>query len=127
MRFLTLGEVLSIHSDVVTSTGGHPGVRDLAALESCLAQPRQTFGGSDLYPTVTEKAAVLGFGIIANHPFIDGNKRTGHAAMEIFLVLNGLEISADIDEQERVILGVASGELNRSQFTRWLTSRAKAR
>jgi len=99
----------------------------LAGLESCLAQPRQSFGGSDLYPTLTEKAAVLGFGIIANHPFMDGNKRTGHAAMEVFLLLNGLEISADVDEQERVILAVASGQLDRSGFARWLALNVKGR
>ncbi len=127
MRFLTLGDVLTIHLDVVQDTGGHPGVRDLAALESCLAQPRQSFSGSDLYPTITEKAAVLAFGIIANHPFIDGNKRTGHAAMEVFLLLNGLEISANVDEQERVVLTVASGEMDRSGFARWLASNVKSR
>lgn len=126
MRFLTLGEVLAIHLDVVRSTGGHSGVRDLSTLESCLAQPRQTFGGSDLYPTVTEKAAVLGFSIIANHPFIDGNKRTGHAAMEVFLLLNDLEIGADVEEQERVILTLASGEMDRIAFACWLAGNVRA-
>ncbi len=127
MRFLTLGEVLAIHLDVIRCTGGHLGARDLAALESCLAQPRQTFAGSDLYPSLTEKAAVLGFTIIANHPFIDGNKRTGHAAMEVFLLLNGVEVFAHLDEQEQVILKIASGEMDRAAFARWLTSHVKNR
>jgi death on curing protein len=70
-----------------------------------------TFGGEDLYPSLLEKAAALGFSIIMNHPFVDGNKRTGHAAMETFLILNGMEINASVDEQERVVLAIASGEL----------------
>lgn len=65
-------------------------------LESALIQPRMTFGGEELYPTIIEKASALGYSIIKNHPFIDGNKRAGHAAMEVFLVLNGFEISASI-------------------------------
>ncbi|WP_246844273.1 type II toxin-antitoxin system death-on-curing family toxin [Hydrocoleum sp. CS-953] len=84
----------------------------MSALESAVAQPAATFAGEDLYPTVIDKAAALGFLIIMNHPFIDGNKRIGHAAMEVFLILNGLEINASVDEQEQVILAVASGELN---------------
>ena len=79
-----------------------------------------TFAGADLYPTLVEKAAVLGYSLISNHPFIDGNKRTGHAAIEVFLMLNGWEIRASVDEQERVILGVASGEIDRKQFSDWL-------
>jgi death-on-curing protein len=100
-------------------SGGSVGVRDLGALESALAQPRMTFGG-ELYPTIAEKAAALGFSLIMNHPFVDGNKRAGHAAMETFLVLNGYEIEAAVDEQERIILQVASGELGRDEFTDWL-------
>ncbi len=79
-----------------------------------------TFGGEELYPTIVEKAAALGFSMIKNHPFVDGNKRTGHAAMETFLVLNGFEIEATVDEQEKIILQVASGELGRDDFTDWL-------
>lgn len=89
-------------------------------LESTVAQPRITFGGEDLYPSLVEKAAALGFSIIMNHPFVDGNKRTGHAATEIFLVLNGLEINASVDEQERTVLAIASGELGREAFVDWL-------
>jgi death-on-curing family protein len=86
------------------------GVFNLPALESTLAQPRMTFAGADLYPTLVEKAAALGYPLIQNHPFVDGNKRTGHAAMEVFLVLNGHEIRAAVDEQERIILQVAAEE-----------------
>ena len=96
------------------------GIRNLDALESAVAQPKMTFGREDLYPTIIEKASALGFSLIKNHPFLDGNKRTGHAAMEIFLVLNGMEIDALIEEQERVVLLLASGDLGREEFTEWL-------
>ncbi len=79
-----------------------------------------TFAGEDLYPNLIEKALSLGFSIIMNHPFVDGNKRTGHAATETFLVLNGLEINASVDEQERIVLAIAAGELGREAFVEWL-------
>lgn len=122
MRYLTLNEVLTLHDRVIAQTGGSFGVRDIGRLESALAQPRMTFDGVELYPTLAEKAATLGFSIIQNHPFLDGNKRTGHAAMEIFLFLNGFEIQSSIDEQEKVILQVASGKMSREQFSGWANS-----
>lgn len=120
IRYLTLVEVLNLHRQVIEQSRGALGLRDLAALQSALAQPRMTFGGEDLYPTLADKAAALGFSIIMNHPFVDGNKRTGHAAMETFLVLNGIEISASVDEQEQVILALASGNSGRESFVEWL-------
>jgi death-on-curing protein len=120
MRFLTLIEVLELHRRVIEQSGGAFGIRDVGLLESAIAQPRMTFGGKDLYPSLLEKAAALGFSIIMNHPFVDGNKRTGHAATETFLVLNGVEINASVDEQERVVLEIASGELGREVFVEWL-------
>jgi death-on-curing protein len=122
MRYLTLNEVLELYRRIMEQSGGSVGIHDLDALESALAQPRVTFGGEELYPAVIEKASALGFSIIKNHPFVDGNKRTGHAAMETFLVLNGYEIEATVDEQERIILQVAAGELGRDEFTDWLRS-----
>ena len=126
MRYLTLNEVLAVHDQVMRQSGGAVGVLSLSALESALAQPRMTFGGADLYPTPVEKAAALGHSLIANHPFVDGNKRTGHAAMEVFLMVNGFEIQAAVDEQEQVILQVAAGAMKREEFTEWLRARAKA-
>jgi len=120
MRYLTLREILALYHRVIDQSGGSRGIRDLGAVESALAQPQMTFGGADLYPTIAEKAAVLGFSLIMNHPFIDGNKRAGHAAMEVFMMLNGYEIEASVEEQERVILQVASGEIGREAFTHWL-------
>jgi death-on-curing protein len=120
IRYLTLVEVLNLHRQIIEQSGGALGMRDLGALESALAQPRMTFGAEDLYPMLADKAAALGFSIVMNHPFVDGNKRTGHAAMETFLVLNGMEISASVDEQEQVILALASGNSERESFVEWL-------
>jgi death-on-curing protein len=85
-----------------------------------------TFDGVDLYPTLISKAAALGFSLIQGHPFVDGNKRIGHAAMEVFLVLNGFEIFASVDEQEATVLAVASGSLSREALTAWLESHVQA-
>jgi death-on-curing protein len=120
VRYLTLSEALELHRQVIAQSGGALGILNLGALESALAQPRMTFGGEELYPTIIQKASALGYSLIKNHPFMDGNKRTGHAAMEVFLLLNGSEISATVDEQERIILQVASGELQRDKLTDWL-------
>jgi death-on-curing protein len=122
MRYLALKEALELHRLIIEQSGGLAGVRDLGALESALAQPQMTFDGQELYPTVIEKASALGFSLINNHPFIDGNKRVGHAAMEVFLVLNGYEIAASVDEQERIILDIASSTLGREHLTDWLHS-----
>ena len=120
MRYLTLNEVIEIYRRIIEQSGGSAGIANQGGLESALAQPRMSFGGQDLYPTIVEKASALGFSLIKNHPFIDGNKRLGHAALEVFLVLNGFEIEATVDEQERVILQLASAKLGREEFTDWL-------
>ena len=120
MRYVTLAEVVVLHRAIIDSTGGATGVRELGGLESALAQPRATFGGVDLHPTLPAKAAALGYSLALNHPFLDGNKRVAHAAMEVFLILNGLEIVADTDEQERLMLDIAAGHLDRSHLQGWL-------
>jgi death-on-curing protein len=127
VRYLTLSEVLEVHRQILAQSGGAAGLMHLPALESALAQPQMTFGGEELYPTVVDKAAVLGYTLIKNHPFLDGNKRTGHAAMEVFLVLNGYEIRAAVDEQERVILQVVTSEIDREEFTTWLRAHVVAK
>jgi death on curing protein len=121
MRYLGLAEVVELHRLVINSSGGSHGVRDLGALESALAQPRMSFGGEDLYPSLVEKAAALCFSLVKNHPFVDGNKRAGHAAMETFLILNGFELDAKVDVQEGLMLALAAGELDRSELVRWIS------
>src|SRR5471032_57962 len=103
MRYLTLGEVVALHRAIVEQTGGATGLRDLNLLDSALAQPKATFFGNDLHATIFDKAAALCASLVQNHPFVDGNKRIGHAAMETFLLLNGFEIDASVEEQERLI------------------------
>ena len=125
MRYITIGEVLEIYKRVMQETGGLVGIRDLGALESAIAQPYMTFGGNKIYPSLAEKTAALGFSLIQNHPFTDGNKRTGHAVMESFLGLNDYEINANTDEQVEIILSLASGKLNRNEFTEWLSNHIK--
>jgi len=120
MRFLFLAAVLELHRQVIEQSGGAGGLFHLSALESALAQPHMTFAGEELYPALVEKAAASGVSVIKNHPFVDGNNRPGHAAMETLLVLNGYEIRASGDEQEHVILPVATGAMAQQEFTIWL-------
>jgi death-on-curing protein len=120
MIYLELAEVLELHRRLIEQSGGSPGVRDRGLLESALAQPQMAFGGEELNPTIADKASALGFSLIRNHPFVDGNKRIGHAALETFLVCNGYELNASTDEQEAVILQVAAGKMDRDTFTEWL-------
>ncbi|MBV6400581.1 MAG: hypothetical protein CNIPEHKO_00874 [Anaerolineales bacterium] len=108
IRSLTIAEVLEIYQRIMKQTGGLVAIRD--------------FGGSELYPSIAEKAAALGFSLIQNHPFADGNKRTGHAATAMFLAINGYKIDASIDEQTEIILSVAAGKLSRENFAEWLSN-----
>ena len=125
MRYLALPEVLEIHRRVLAQSGGAPGVRELGALESAIAQPAMTFAGADLYPTIASKASAICFSLVMNHPFVDGNKRVGHASMETFLILNGYELRADVDDAERTILQLAAGHLTRDDFGDWVTNRVE--
>ena len=122
MRFLSLGEVLALHRRILAESGGRLGVRDLGAIASALSQPRVSVGGEDAYPTLVDKAAALGYSLIRNHGFFDGNKRIAHAAMEVFLVLNGMELRASVEEQERFMLSLAAGEVSREGLADWLRS-----
>ncbi len=121
MIYLTVDEVIELHNRVLANSGGLQGINDRGLIESAVAQPKMTFGGIELYPTLPDKAAAMGFSLACNHGFIDGNKRIGHAAMEAMLVANGYELDAEIDEQERVFLELADGQLKRDTFTEWVS------
>jgi death-on-curing protein len=125
MRYLTLGEVLALYQKVMQQSGGNYGLRDLNGLESAIAQPRMTFGSKELYPDLVEKAISLCYSLVMNHPFVDGNKRIGHAAMETFLVLNGFEIKATAEEQEDILIRLAAGEIGREGLIDWLRAHLK--
>ncbi len=120
MRYLSLREILELHDTLIVLSGGSYGIRNIGALKSAINQPRLTFDQTDLYPDLISKAAALCFSLVMNHPFIDGNKRIGHAAMETFLILNGYEIEATISEQEQLILDLATGNITRESFIKWL-------
>jgi death-on-curing protein len=116
MRYLSLLEVLELHEMIISSSGGSYGIRDIKALESAINQPRITFDQTDLYPDIISKASALCFSLVMNHPFADGN----NAAMETFLILNGYEIEASVDEQVQIFLDLAAGNFTREAFTNWL-------
>jgi death-on-curing protein len=118
--YLSRDDVHEMHFYLINRSGGSFGVRDGGALESAVAQPAMTFGERDLYPTLAEKAAALAFSLVMNHPFVDGNKRIGHYAMETFLMMNDHEIIAPRDEQEHTILKLASGAMEREEFAAWV-------
>src|SRR5262249_37906568 len=120
MKYLAVRHVLRIHERVIEQTGGVPTIRDTNGLDSAVAQPRLAFGGQSLYPTLADRAAALAFSLVMNHPFVDGNKRTGQAAMEMFLLRNGREVEAPVGEQEAVFLSVAAGTMEREAFTAWV-------
>ena len=122
MRYLSLREILELHDKIIEVYGGTRGILDMHALESAANQTRITFNQTDLYPDILTKAAALCFFLVMNHPFVDGNKRVGHAAMETFLILNGFEIEATVDDQEKIILDLAAGNIDREQFTVWLNN-----
>lgn len=102
--------VLSIYEVLTLKTGGTVGIRDEGLLASALEAPYQTFSGVDLFPTLLEKGVRLGFGLVSNHPFVDGNKRIGILIMLVFFEMNGILIDFTDDEVVDMALGVASGK-----------------
>lgn len=120
MKVLTKRQILMLHSALIQKSGGTDGVRDEALLDSALNTPFQTFAEEDLYPTVLEKAARLGYGLISNHPFLDGNKRIGTHTVLVLLSLNGFELDYQDADLIETILSVASGQLDYPALLRWL-------
>ena len=120
MKILSKRQILLLHSALIEAFGGSDGVRDDGLLDSALAAPFQTFDGEPIYPSVQSKAAQLGFGLIRNHPFVDGNKRIGAHAMLVFLELNGIVLRYEQQELIDIILAVASGETGRQGLLQWI-------
>jgi death-on-curing protein len=113
-------QLLSLHRELMDETGGLDGLRDDGMLDSALNAPFQSFDGEDVYPSLQQKAARLCFGLVKNHPFIDGNKRMGAHAMLVFLALNGIELEYTQDELSSVILSLAAGEIGQPELLRWV-------
>ena len=115
--FLTLAEVLEIHRDQIGRYGGREGIRDLELLQSALAVPAASFAGGFLHEGLPETAVAYLFHIVRDHPFIDGNKRTGAVAALVFLLLNGHELRAPEDKLFEAVLAVASGKMSKAELT----------
>ncbi len=119
--YLSLEQVLTIHQESIQRYGGSDAILDLGKIESAVAQPQMTFDGIDLYPTHIEKAAALAYSLACNHGFEDGNKRTGFGALDLFLRVNGLRISATADEIEVTFVAIAQHDkMNRDEFVEWV-------
>ena len=122
MKTITKEQLIRIHSRLIAETGGIDGVRDENLLDSALNAPFQIFGGVELYSDIRQKAARLGYGIIKNHPFLDGNKRIGAHSMLLFLALNDIRLCYSQNELVNVILSVADGSADVDTLIEWITS-----
>lgn len=120
MKTLSKNQVTASHSALIREFGGIDGIRDEGLLESALAAPFQTFGGEPVYPSLQAKAAQLGFGLIRNHPFVDGNKRIGAHTMLVFLAVNGIELRYEQQELIDIVLSVAAGQIDRQGLLQWI-------
>jgi len=122
---ITLIEVQEIHNILIEQFGGGAGVRDMALLEAAIARPYATFGEIDLYPDAVEKAAAILESILINHPFIDGNKRTGYVLMELMIIEGNKTIVATEDEKYAMVISVSTGELRFDEIKTWLIENVK--
>jgi death-on-curing protein len=117
--------VQNLHEVLIKRFGGGSGVRDIGALQSAIARPYMTFAETDLYPTAIDKASAILESILINHPFIDGNKRTGYALMRLILLQAGLDILANQDEKYSMVISVSKGELRFDEIKQWLIENVK--
>ena len=120
MIVLTKEQILKMHDQLVERFGGEKGIREEGLFESAVMTPFQSFGGVELYPTVEEKAARLGYGLIKNHCLIDGNKRTGAHAMLVLLALNNVELKYTQKDLYETIIAVAAGEQGYEELVHWV-------
>lgn len=120
MIYLTVAQVLFLHSRLITETGGGRGVRDLGLLEAAAARPQATFGGDDLYPDLFAKAAALLESLLRNHPFVDGNKRAAVAAAGLLLRRNAWRLATTDEELVAFILRITTDRPDTSEVTTWL-------
>ena len=119
-------QVLYLYRQISRQLGGTVGLRDQGLLESAVYRPQATFGGQDLYPDLFSKAAALGHSLIANHPFIDGNKRVGYAAMRLMLRLNGQDLDASADAKVAFVVAIASGKMTEQAIADWLKHHSRS-
>ncbi|HRO48468.1 type II toxin-antitoxin system death-on-curing family toxin [Agriterribacter sp.] len=122
---ISIEETEKIHKVLVDTFGGTHGIRDLDALQSALSRPFQTFDNADLYPGVLEKAASLIESLLNNHPFVDGNKRTGYVLTRLFLLTNKYNIEATQQDKYDFVISIASGKIRYKEILIWLESHTK--
>lgn len=122
---LSKEQVILLHQRLIKTTGGSTGIRDEGMLESALSNPFQSFGDVELYPSIQAKAAQLCFGIVKNHPMIDGNKRLGTHVMLVFMALNGYELLYTQQELSNTILDLAAGKIGFETILQWIISHQK--
>lgn len=120
MMKLSKTQVIMLHQRLIQETGGFDGIRDEGLLDSALSNPFQSFGGVELYPNIQEKAAQLCFGIVKNHPMVDGNKRLGAHVMLVFMALNGYELSYTQQELSNIILDLAASKIGHDDLLKWI-------
>ena len=125
MIVLTKEQVLILHKRLIETTGGSDGIRDKGMLESALSNPFQSFGGESLYPSIQAKAAQLCYGLVKNHPMLDGNKRLGTHVMLVFLALNGYELEYSQKELSDAILALAAGKMSAEDLLQWIIKHQK--
>ena len=124
-RYLSPEQILFIHSRLIQETGGTQGIRDLGLLRSAAARPQTTFDQENLYPDLLTKAAALFQSLVQNHPFLDGNKRTGITATALFLQINGHTLRAPQKEIVTFTLSLAQGNETYTSITAWLKNHTK--
>lgn len=120
MKTLSKKQILALHDHLIAETGGQSGLRDDGLLESALAAPFASFGSEELYPTLVQKAARLGYGLVKNHAFIDGNKRIAAHAMLVFLAVNGVELRYTQQELSGIFLKLAADEAQYEDLLAWI-------
>ena len=120
MIVLSKEQIIKLYEELVSETGGTGGIRDEGLLESAINAPLQSYDNIELFPSIRQKGARLGYGIIMNHPFVDGNKRTGAHAMLVFLAINGIELCFDDDELVNTVLNVAAGKTKFEELLKWV-------
>lgn len=122
MNVLTKRQIIMLHSQLIAETGGTDGIRDDGLLDSALAAPFQSFNGTEIYPSIEQKAARLGYGLVKNHAFIDGNKRIGAHVMLVFLALNKIELRYTQKELTNIFLQIAAGKSTLEDLLKWILS-----
>ncbi len=125
IQYLSLEQALAAHAALIKRYGGSQGIFNQGLFESAVFRPQATAFGQEAYPTLFEKCAVLGYSLIQNHPFIDGNKRTGFAAVHLMLLINGYDLNSTTKEEIVMTENIASGKMQETEIVQWLKKHSK--